>query len=1649
MKLLLFLLLIFPIQLLSTQLFITDLNTNEYPINELNYYFVDTTLNSIDDNILKENLILSEDGDFANIISHTNAIKPKTINSSLLFSLDVSGSMQGEKLNNARLLIKNIINLLDDTLDEIGLNTFNNGTFLNSIFTNDFVQIENKLDLINTSGASNLNNLFNNSRLGLFTIMEYATFEKNIIIITDSDDLTEKNEIIVRAKNENIRISIIDLNNYSNKALENLAKSTGGLYINNYDNKTASILSYSIMKHSKPSILRFNTNKCSINRNYTLIFNNKHFIDYSYSYIDEKLPNLLINPSDVLEFGQVDIGKTIKKSITVTAENGDIYIDTVYADCDMFKTYFNGNFLLTKGNQKVFEVEYNAFDENYHICKLIIEKQSCEDEELILTGGKRKPNSNTNTLQIANPEMNEVLIGNSLDSILWTGILPSDEVIIDFRADENSDWDTIANNVNGLKYENYLIENINSNKAQLRVTQKYLDEKLSNVIYLDDIGHDDIIFDWKSNTNYLVYVDNNLDFKTWDYKNKNIITQFSNSQKVSNLKCNPKSSLFAFTLDNNNNELFALNAKSDAENQINFGKHDDKINSIDWNYNGTLLAAGIADGNVKIWNQFDPDFKPNSATITKEFNNSIQIVDWSNGEFEDIVAVIDTVNYLYLYEINNNITSTFSIGISANKIIDFKWNNTGSKLLYSDGNYLRTAELIRDETQNDELRVINRTIIKQNIDSYISANWSKNSTKIILSTADSLMILNASDGSIISNYRGHNEVIKFSDSENDLVASSSRNEEIQIWHIDSLHQIGILQSDTVNLKIEKLKLNLSDIDLGTHCTGFDFDTTYFSAIINNNSQIIVIDSIVVDNDDFDEISILNQFPININPSQSLELKLNINPKTIENTDIDLLIHSYGQIKKITINRNFIKPILEINVNNLDFNSVNIGQESSPQTVSITNNSNNDITIFTKDYFNFENNFKVEGLEDETKISANSSLDFKVIFTPNDLVLSNAMLIITSSDICTPLQINMVGNGVAPQIAGKKMFYYGTIICEDENILNFEIDNQGDGVLNINEISSISGNLSYSSNTFSINPNQKKEVEIEFNKDIAGSYNEFVVVKSNINQDYSTSNTFILKFEKEISDFSLSSDSLIYLDLDEGTPYEKQFELRNNGSIDLSFTKSVLSDFQVVKIEPEIIKPNQTSKITVKFNGGNEGEVFLDSLLFSDDCNYIQKLYLKANIDARGPILSSMSKNIIFKKVICQNESIDTLVTFTNIGNKPLIISDIIGSSNFEAINTSDIINKEYLKNESFQLEISFNSDIFGKINDNIILKTNEESQKDYIIELEAERDFIELKFTYDDPKDEIIYQKSNFNSFIQISEYGNLDYQINGFKNSINFIIDSVTYDKTLNDSLVYYSFINGEPETQYNDTLLISTPCGDIELPLEIFVRGNNFIVLKTNDIDVDTYEVFNIKLNVENPNNLDIGSPKTIVGNLKINLTSAVVLSNEYKDNTFKQDSSLLIPFNVKINKFKGIIEEIKFRATRGNTSISEISIEEPSFENFENYYIITESSEMKINIPDSGFVIGKDSVYLNYIFPNPADQKITINFGLIEKGNYSVRVYDFNGNMVDVVRSGNLSLEELNEQNSFLIEYDTRKLAIGYYQVRLKTASNIYIKKFLIQR
>jgi Peptidase family C25/Propeptide_C25/HYDIN/CFA65/VesB-like, Ig-like domain len=186
------------------------------------------------------------------------------------------------------------------------------------------------------------------------------------------------------------------------------------------------------------------------------------------------------------------------------------------------------------------------------------------------------------------------------------------------------------------------------------------------------------------------------------------------------------------------------------------------------------------------------------------------------------------------------------------------------------------------------------------------------------------------------------------------------------------------------------------------------------------------------------------------------------------------------------------PHISLSQNEFDFGTLMIGDEIT-DTLTVSNLGNqqldiSDISISLPGYSVSSTNFSLE---------PNSSTDIYITFAPEENIVYNATMSISSNDPVTPIvEVDLNGDSIFPIIElSETAFDFGIVDLEAEVTDTLVISNTGTDVLHVFEID-VSGEV-FSTNINSINlpPNESIEVIISFIPMEEITYSETITISS--------------------------------------------------------------------------------------------------------------------------------------------------------------------------------------------------------------------------------------------------------------------------------------------------------------------------------------------------------------------------------------------------------------------------------------------------------------------------------------------------------------------------------------------------------------------------
>lgn len=158
----------------------------------------------------------------------------ETVGRSIVFAIDSSGSMSENDADGLRkTLTKELIKQLDSSKDKLSIIDFDDEVQVSTALTNDFKSVEKDIENIDSSGGTYIPDAL---KAGVNKLLEdkQSKNRKYIFVLTDGEDSknpgNDYNQVIDKARKNNIAIYTIGLQNANQALLRRVADGTGGKF---------------------------------------------------------------------------------------------------------------------------------------------------------------------------------------------------------------------------------------------------------------------------------------------------------------------------------------------------------------------------------------------------------------------------------------------------------------------------------------------------------------------------------------------------------------------------------------------------------------------------------------------------------------------------------------------------------------------------------------------------------------------------------------------------------------------------------------------------------------------------------------------------------------------------------------------------------------------------------------------------------------------------------------------------------------------------------------------------------------------------------------------------------------------------------------------------------------------------------------------------------------------------------------------------------------------------------------------------------------------------------------------------------------------------------------------------------------------------
>jgi len=471
----------------SQSLSVFNVDGSASPTIKANFYASDAVGNQIT-NLSNSDFRITENVQPRTVtnVSCTNPKPPQKV--SIAMSIDVSGSMaysdSGEfPVELGKTTARALCNSVPMPPSEFALQTCDSKALIIQDFTTDRAKYLSKIYPIIAQGNNNFVEQLMNRLTGLLNIAKKGHYKRVAVLYTDAwwqaltnselqacKDTCSKYNIqfyaVIYSRPEAEPIGI-------KKSLQLLADATGG-YL--YDGITSTVAAEDIANRLQlqaqggdPCRIEW-TNGVNCNTgviNVEVKIPQLNIIsNLSYQSPDNSVAKLEFSPTSV-KFKNAIPGINKDTTITVTARNADFNITNTTCSNPAF-TITPTNFIINSGQSQNLTLSYLPADSGYIYTKFTLENDKCPIY-YYASGGFSGKKPKIQTLKLIQPNGGEFLAVGNDTIITWEGVLPEDNVKIEYSTDNGVNWIQITQNAIGLAYK-WHVPNTPSNQCLARVT---------------------------------------------------------------------------------------------------------------------------------------------------------------------------------------------------------------------------------------------------------------------------------------------------------------------------------------------------------------------------------------------------------------------------------------------------------------------------------------------------------------------------------------------------------------------------------------------------------------------------------------------------------------------------------------------------------------------------------------------------------------------------------------------------------------------------------------------------------------------------------------------------------------------------------------------------------------------------------------------------------------------------------------------------------------------------------------------------------------------------------------------------------------------------------------------------------------------------
>jgi hypothetical protein len=681
------------------------------------------------------------------------------------------------------------------------------------------------------------------------------------------------------------------------------------------------------------------------------------------------------------------------------------------------------------------------------------------------------------------------------------------------------------------------------------------------------------------------------------------------------------------------------------------------------------------------------------------------------------------------------------------------------------------------------------------------------------------------------------------------------------------------------------------------------------------------------------------------------------------------------------------------------------------------------------------------------VSSGEILEYEGIFKFDLLGPKTGLTRVFTQDNCTPIQIPVKANVVAPRPGFAGSNELELLDCESSNIDTIRIRNFGEGILNIKSVNSNNPNVSVSVIDEIINPQSTGRLEIEYTLENPGLDSVDIFIQTNIQEDFTESTYLKIFFKRIDTDYLINKSEFIFVE-----PLgEQELNIQNRSERKLEIFLPETNDFDFLPDDKEILLlPGDQHKIRIIANEidapipDRKASTTINLLGFCDT----KEIIINSDFSGRVPVISSFEE-VDFGNISCNQDTKDTLIVIENVGNAELTLNNIRlegeQSANFQIIDNAPRL-IEAGETEEFMISFLPSNEF---INNAIFIAETNSLQNSGVLEIPITVNYLDSEYQID--QSEVVIDDLEFNtpiSFeIEIENMGNLPASIslNLEFNSGVFVIDSISNNPPApgETSTIYLKFQGGDIDEKYETVLSILDDCGkEYRKRFEINVIGTRNFDISVGDFTGRPGDLLELPILVSNPQ----GSKLPENGNYSATISFNSTLLHSSASFTGVENGRRWLAVSGNLNEeLSGETELLtELLVTLGNSESTDISID-AEFDNALAYKFNSKNGSFAYTqdyiMDNPGLVDGTISIDFQGPNPNPVQQEFYISFNMIEEGNCTIELIDSNGKRIRTIVNEELrtGFKEYN--------FNSLELSSGFYFLHFRTPTYSKLVPFTV--